>query len=429
MRRPSFNTTLKLQPARNCPIISESDALPAGGPRFTSAKCNAAVAAKIDTSALSVTATWSGRLAPTFILPERTRAATRSISIPTKAPVRRLRHSRKRSARSVALAGEAGRSDSRQNPTSRSPRRRRASRRDCGSSNGAAVPRPASGSGSSASALAAAFSPRTATLSARVLAQVRRGTSGIFCDAPRRHAPARSHLRTGARVGSHVRLRARSMETGDRGLEGARRAGIPQCLRGRRLGRLRLRNAASHGTSPIRTTPVPFDQRLQAAKKAFDGRPRLAAYSSDPFRTGHAKFWKIVADEAAKTRPDVKVVSYVYDNYRKPPGKAVLSQKRPVRRGAPGIDFWLQPGRFAGFSPRLGRVGEDGMRPVPAAYLHASGAEFPHVLRPNARRRPEVCRRPTGCAAPDFDRSPANTPPRGRRSTCSRQSSTTPTRR
>jgi len=76
---------------------------------------------------------------------------------------------------------------------------------------------------------------------------------------------------------------------------------------------------------PDPDNPVPFDQRLQAAKKAFDGgrdwQLQLGSLSDR-----YAKFWKIVADEAAKTRPDVKVVSYVYDNYRKPPVKAVLSQ-------------------------------------------------------------------------------------------------------
>jgi hypothetical protein len=75
---------------------------------------------------------------------------------------------------------------------------------------------------------------------------------------------------------------------------------------------------------PDPDNPVPFDQRLQAAKKAFDaGRDWQLQLGSLSDR--YAKFWKIIADEAAKTRPDVKVVSYVYDNYRKPPVKAVLS--------------------------------------------------------------------------------------------------------
>jgi hypothetical protein len=37
-----------------------------------------------------------------------------------------------------------------------------------------------------------------------------------------------------------------------------------------------------------------------------------------------ARFWNNVADEAGQVRHDVVVVSYVYDNYRKPPVKAVL---------------------------------------------------------------------------------------------------------
>ena len=72
---------------------------------------------------------------------------------------------------------------------------------------------------------------------------------------------------------------------------------------------------------------VPFEKRLEAAKRAFAGQEgrrdewmlRLGSLS-DRF----ARFWGNVAEEALKTRPDVKVVSYVYDNYRKPPIKATL---------------------------------------------------------------------------------------------------------
>jgi len=70
---------------------------------------------------------------------------------------------------------------------------------------------------------------------------------------------------------------------------------------------------------------VPFDQRREAARKVFDRRGdwqlQLGSLSDR-----YARFWKIIADEAVKTRPDVKVVSYVYDNYRKPPLKATLSK-------------------------------------------------------------------------------------------------------
>lgn len=75
---------------------------------------------------------------------------------------------------------------------------------------------------------------------------------------------------------------------------------------------------------PDPDNPVPFDQRLQAAKKAFEaGRDWQLQLGSLSDR--YARFWKIIADEAVKTRPDVKVVSYVYDNYRKPPVNAMLS--------------------------------------------------------------------------------------------------------
>ncbi len=76
---------------------------------------------------------------------------------------------------------------------------------------------------------------------------------------------------------------------------------------------------------PDPDNPVPFDHRLEAAKKVFD-----SGHDNWPLQLGslsdrYARFWKIIADEAAKSRPDVKVVSYVYDNYRKPPVKATLS--------------------------------------------------------------------------------------------------------
>src|SRR5579871_1803005 len=33
----------------------------------------------------------------------------------------------------------------------------------------------------------------------------------------------------------------------------------------------------------------------------------------------YARFWKAVSEQARQVRPDVKVVSNIYDNYRKPP--------------------------------------------------------------------------------------------------------------
>jgi hypothetical protein len=75
---------------------------------------------------------------------------------------------------------------------------------------------------------------------------------------------------------------------------------------------------------PDRDNPVPFNMRLEAARKVFDRRGdwqlQLGSLSDR-----YARFWQAVADEAKKTRPDVTVISYVYDNYRKPPVKATLS--------------------------------------------------------------------------------------------------------
>jgi len=75
---------------------------------------------------------------------------------------------------------------------------------------------------------------------------------------------------------------------------------------------------------PDPDNPVPFDKRLEAAKKVFDRKGdwqlQLGSLSDR-----YARFWENVAEQAVKTRPDVKVISYVYDNYRKPPVKVMLS--------------------------------------------------------------------------------------------------------
>jgi len=74
--------------------------------------------------------------------------------------------------------------------------------------------------------------------------------------------------------------------------------------------------------------PVAFDKRLEAARRAFAGE--LGRRDEWMLQLGSlsdrfARFWKRAAEAAAQIRPDVKVVSYVYDNYRKPPVKAVLN--------------------------------------------------------------------------------------------------------
>ena len=78
---------------------------------------------------------------------------------------------------------------------------------------------------------------------------------------------------------------------------------------------------------PDPDNPVAFDQRLSAAKRAFmgeDGRRDEWMLKMGSLSDRFARFWKNVADEARKSRPDVVVVSYVYDNYRRPPVKAML---------------------------------------------------------------------------------------------------------
>jgi hypothetical protein len=79
---------------------------------------------------------------------------------------------------------------------------------------------------------------------------------------------------------------------------------------------------------PDPENPVPFDQRLDAAKKTFkgkDGRPDDWLFKLGSLSDRYARFWKIISEKARKERPDVQVVSYIYDNYRKPPVKALLN--------------------------------------------------------------------------------------------------------
>jgi hypothetical protein len=71
--------------------------------------------------------------------------------------------------------------------------------------------------------------------------------------------------------------------------------------------------------------PIPFDRRLEAAKEAL-------AHGSDEWMLElgslsdrYARFWRIMSEHATKVRPDAVVVTYIYDNYRKPPVKATLN--------------------------------------------------------------------------------------------------------
>jgi hypothetical protein len=78
---------------------------------------------------------------------------------------------------------------------------------------------------------------------------------------------------------------------------------------------------------PDPDNPVPFDKRLETAKNVFDGHDGsrgLWMLKFGSLSDRYARFWRNVSEQAVKIRPDVKVVSYVYDNYRKPPVKATL---------------------------------------------------------------------------------------------------------
>jgi Domain of unknown function (DUF4838) len=76
---------------------------------------------------------------------------------------------------------------------------------------------------------------------------------------------------------------------------------------------------------PDPENPVPFDKRLEAAKDKFEHGGGSWQLQFGSLSDRYAKFWKAVTDEAVKIRPDVTVISYAYDNYRKPPVKATLS--------------------------------------------------------------------------------------------------------
>ena len=123
---------------------------------------------------------------------------------------------------------------------------------------------------------------------------------------------------------------------------------------------------------------VPFDKRLEAAKNVFKGAEGTRA--DWPLQLGslsdrYARFWHNVAAEAVKIRPDVKVVSYVYDNYRKAPIKATLSANVlcGIVPGQTAVGYGkADSGVFPDTIGRSG-CGKDRMRPVPSlTQLHTT---------------------------------------------------------
>lgn len=80
---------------------------------------------------------------------------------------------------------------------------------------------------------------------------------------------------------------------------------------------------------PDPSDSIDFDKRLDAAKRTYDGKEgnrSLWMLKLGSLSDRYAGFWKAVYDEASKYRRDVKVVSYAYDNYVKPPMKTMLNQ-------------------------------------------------------------------------------------------------------
>jgi len=80
---------------------------------------------------------------------------------------------------------------------------------------------------------------------------------------------------------------------------------------------------------PDPTDGIDFNTRLETAKKVYageDGNPELWMLKLGSLSDRYAKYAEAVRKLAAETRPDVKAVMYVYDNYRKPPIEAMLNQ-------------------------------------------------------------------------------------------------------
>lgn len=80
---------------------------------------------------------------------------------------------------------------------------------------------------------------------------------------------------------------------------------------------------------PDPDSPVPFDKRFEAAREVFEGKRGnrgLWMLQMGSLSDRYAHFWRNVSEAARKIRPDVKVVSYVYDNYRKPPIRETLNK-------------------------------------------------------------------------------------------------------
>ena len=144
---------------------------------------------------------------------------------------------------------------------------------------------------------------------------------------------------------------------------------------------------------PAPDDPIPFDQRADAALRAFNGQEgrrdewmlKLGSLSDR-----YARFWRNISETARQTRPDVEVVSYIYDNYRKPPVKEMLNSN--VLCGV------VPQESIFGYSQRDSSVfrhdwtgwEKTGCALFSSAQLHPSSAQLSRLLRAHSWRRSQV---------------------------------------
>jgi hypothetical protein len=91
--------------------------------------------------------------------------------------------------------------------------------------------------------------------------------------------------------------------------------------------------------SELELVPVPADKRVDAAKRMLDAGVLHWPLQLGSLSDRYARYAKIVSEQARAIRPDVKVVSYAYDNYRKPPFKTVTLSENVVLGFVPWFAF------------------------------------------------------------------------------------------
>jgi hypothetical protein len=101
---------------------------------------------------------------------------------------------------------------------------------------------------------------------------------------------------------------------------------------------------------PDPENPVPFDQRLESARRVLDGVEEVDVFGRPGDRCDwvlklgslsdrYARFWATIHELASKIRPDVKVFAYAYANYREPPRENVRLHRNIVLGMVPDAFF------------------------------------------------------------------------------------------